>query len=280
MVTTAEFSPLALSELASALATVELEAGSRRARKLFRQSLVKPTENAVAQAEWAAREHKAVTLDQKLLDETDSFEGRAMASYDRGEWQTAYEESLGWLRDEPFSTHPAVLGSYVASIGLGDHKQALSILDAAFVANAEHWLILNNRAYALLNLGRLEQAEEAIGHIDRGKLTERDRGVVRATEGALLFRRGRYAEGRTAYVESIKAFTGTEGNRVRALAALCWAQEEVISGRPDAAPIVEAAATAAKAVAGANADVRALLNRVRVLTGRVGSQGAPSGIAY
>src|SRR5262249_14991627 len=50
------FHPTAVSELASALATEAFMAGSGRdARRLFECSLELPTENAVAQAAWAAR---------------------------------------------------------------------------------------------------------------------------------------------------------------------------------------------------------------------------------
>ena len=44
--------PLHLSELASAIGTVHLKEGNRKARKLFDISLVDPTGNSLAQAEW------------------------------------------------------------------------------------------------------------------------------------------------------------------------------------------------------------------------------------
>src|SRR5690242_21067869 len=52
------------SELASALATEELEAArARHARRLFEQALTAPTENTVAQATWAATVGGLSTLD-------------------------------------------------------------------------------------------------------------------------------------------------------------------------------------------------------------------------
>ena len=48
--------PFHITELAGALATLELEAGrDRKARQLFRLSLADPTDNSVAQAQWASR---------------------------------------------------------------------------------------------------------------------------------------------------------------------------------------------------------------------------------
>ena len=51
------FRPFHTAEMASALATMELVEGSaKRARKLFDASLRDPTENSVAQAQWAAQQ--------------------------------------------------------------------------------------------------------------------------------------------------------------------------------------------------------------------------------
>jgi tetratricopeptide (TPR) repeat protein len=56
LVRSQDHSPFQTTELASALATLEASAGAaKNARRLFAQSLVQPTENAVAQATWAAQ---------------------------------------------------------------------------------------------------------------------------------------------------------------------------------------------------------------------------------
>ena len=47
------------SELAAGLATIELKAGAlKKAKKLMRQAIIAPTENALAQVEWLSRQIK------------------------------------------------------------------------------------------------------------------------------------------------------------------------------------------------------------------------------
>ena len=122
-----QFPQFSTSELMAALATVELASGSRRARKLFRESLREPTENAVAQAEWAAREHHVGEVDLGLLQRPDSYEARSIASFHAAEWEESFTHALGWFQDEPFSIHPAIFASYVASIGMRDHGKAIEV---------------------------------------------------------------------------------------------------------------------------------------------------------
>jgi len=55
-----DFHPTHVSELASAVGTLELKHGNeKRSKKLFRTSLENPNENAVAQAQWVV-EHKNI----------------------------------------------------------------------------------------------------------------------------------------------------------------------------------------------------------------------------
>ena len=50
------YSISAISELAAALATVELENGKhKRAKLLFQRAMLEPSENSVAQAQWATQ---------------------------------------------------------------------------------------------------------------------------------------------------------------------------------------------------------------------------------
>lgn len=69
------FTPLHTSELAASLATLELTDGkAKRGRKLFEQALERPTDNALAQAQWAAPQVR-LDLDQvRLQDVARNFE--------------------------------------------------------------------------------------------------------------------------------------------------------------------------------------------------------------
>ena len=71
------YEPSQISELSSALATLELETGNiRKARKLFRQSLISPSDNTIAQIVWASK-HVGSIIDPKYFQIPFTFEARA-----------------------------------------------------------------------------------------------------------------------------------------------------------------------------------------------------------
>ncbi len=58
-----DFPPVQTTELSSALATLEMSTGDmKKARRLFRDSLVDPTDNSLAQAGWAATKMTGVDI--------------------------------------------------------------------------------------------------------------------------------------------------------------------------------------------------------------------------
>jgi hypothetical protein len=62
-----QFSDFELTELAAAFGTLELQAGSHKlARKMFRRSLTAPTENSVAQVQWASRRDSMINVSHEL----------------------------------------------------------------------------------------------------------------------------------------------------------------------------------------------------------------------
>ena len=77
-----DYAPLHISELSCAVATLELASGNARAaRRLFRRSLVEPTDNSVAQVDWATRRMSGFSVDQEILTVPRSYEARALAAY-------------------------------------------------------------------------------------------------------------------------------------------------------------------------------------------------------
>ena len=82
-----------VSELASAVATFEMHAGSNKsARRLFNIALEFPTENSVAQADWAAERIHGISLnkDHFLLPRT--FEAKAIDHFNKLKWAECLNE--------------------------------------------------------------------------------------------------------------------------------------------------------------------------------------------
>ncbi|MPT14501.1 MAG: hypothetical protein E2601_06300 [Microbacterium sp.] len=225
----ATFSPRALSELRSELATAEMRSGhDRKARELFHQSFSDPTENAVAQAvSWAER--SSLVLDPSLLDRDRVYEARALDSARLGNWAAATAEASAWHRDQPFSAEPFQFASYTAALGSGDYEHALNIATSGLEIHRSDRTLRNNAAYALANLGRTAEARlhlvEPVEHSSVEDLTEW------ATMGLINYREGRATEGEFYYQTAVAGFTRLKREDLAAIATIHWDIEQTRSGR-------------------------------------------------
>jgi tetratricopeptide (TPR) repeat protein len=264
--------PLHLAELAGAVATLNLTDGDlRSARRLFRQSLSDPTENAVAQAAWAARQMGGVEVTADVLARTRrSFEAQAFTRFYEGQWRAAMSQAEQWLLDEPYSSRPALLGSYVASIASEDYGLAESFASRGLMANPDEPILHNNLVYAIANQGRLEEAQRIFDAIPEVE-DDTTRTVLLATAGLLSFRRGQPQEGRLRYLQAIERALQPE---VRALAALNLAREEIVAGTREAEEALRRAE--AYSVGVQRSDIRWLLEILRARVGRKVSESTRS----
>jgi tetratricopeptide (TPR) repeat protein len=222
------FHPGSLSELASALATESLTAGNGRdARRLFERSLGDPTENAVAQAAWAARQGARIEIPPDLLNDVeDSFEARAQLYAEAGDVGAALENAWAWLRAEPFAGLPAAFGSHEAALAR-NYEEAIRFTDFGLIANPDDFFLLNNRAFALASTDEVDLADEQIKKIKVDSLEPDEKLVLQATKGLVAFRRGDFVLGRALYLQTIQSARDTS---LRAVAAILLAREELIAG--------------------------------------------------
>lgn len=233
------FSSAQVTELASALASSELEHGNtKKSKKLFNLSLESPTDNTVAQAEWASRTAHISIIEPKHLEITRTFEARAFESFTEGKMESTYDQVLGWLVDEPFSTRPVALGTYVASVGLEDYSAAIRIARAGLAANPLDQRIRNSLIYALTMAGALEEAVKEFAEINFLKANNVARICLLATGGLLQYRRGNASEGRHAYEKAIDAAKAENLTQLATIARAYLAREEVICGSVDAQSIL------------------------------------------
>jgi tetratricopeptide (TPR) repeat protein len=227
--------PRHTAELASAMGTVELlDGGHRRARRLFRQSLTDPTENAVAQAEWASSKDPAVDVAPDPSQRARSYEAQATANFHSGDWVGTIAHCDGWLLDEPFSGRPATLGSYVACVALQEYPLGEEMARRGLRANADDIILLNNLTVALASQGRVDEAIETFKRIPRGNEDKTVRSVLLATEGLIHFRSGNPVEGRRLYKEAIDLGSQAPSKKTGGLAAVHLAREELLAGASEA----------------------------------------------
>lgn len=215
-----------LSELASAVATLELYSGNtKKARKLFAQSLMEPTENSIAQAAWAAKRDSRIRIENRHLESLNAFEARSRSYYVRGEWQRIISDCWKWQFDQPFSSGPSISGSYISAVALEDYSESESFARYGLTANSSNFTLLNNLTFALANSGKLEEARNTLSKIEDTQITGEDRAILQATRGFLSFRQGNNLEGHKLYLDALSIAQSTKENRLIALAYVFYAIE-------------------------------------------------------
>lgn len=236
------YAPFEISELASAVATVEMaNANNKAARKLFRRALESPTENTVAQVEWASR-RALPNFEVKLKNAPPRlYEAKAWDLFNKGDWGNSFDQSMKWLHDQSFSVHPVLLSGYLASTVFEDFDLSTRILKFGLISNPKDYTLFSNLAFSLASADRVEEAREAFNQIDHGALDEGWKIVVKATEGLLRFREGFPDEGRLFYSQAIDMAESHPDKGLKARAAIYLAREEIRARSPLAVEAVEAA---------------------------------------
>jgi tetratricopeptide (TPR) repeat protein len=161
----ARVAPVHLGELSSAIATAELVAGQIKiAKKLLQKSLIEPTGNVLAQAQWAKRAKHVSNLDLSAINTVDdASEAKYWAAYSAGDLQLALKYAKEWLTDEPYSSRPAIDGCFVCSL-LDDYTTMEEILRIGLRANADNQTLKINRAFCIF-------ASNDLNIFDRFKVT-------------------------------------------------------------------------------------------------------------
>ena len=258
------FPPFHLSELRSAVGTMELgSGGSRRARQLLRSSLDSPSENAVAQAEWvSSMKHISMPLSESVLEA--STEALATDRYAKGDWPEAFALGAKWFEEQPFSSQAVMLTSHMAATAGKWYEEVIPMLEFGVRSNSENWCLWNNLAFCQAMDGRLDDAAETLRHAHT--LVSSDPAGLAfhaATSGLLAFRRGSIDEGRMLYGAAVDTFTRIPGDQRenRASAAVYWAQEESRLGNRMRTDVLDMADALSSHLA--RPYLRAIMDRVR-----------------
>jgi tetratricopeptide (TPR) repeat protein len=236
--------PRHLSELASAIGTVHLKDGNRKARKLFNASLVDPTGNSLAQAEWATPHLGDLVVPHVLDRNEDSLEARVFQAYWKGDFRKAVDQCESWRVEEPYSSRPTLFGS-CAAITIEDFPEALRFCDEGLKKNPEQSILKNNRAYALVATGQYTEGM----HLIKSSLANSDgdaRALTTATFGFLNMRIGNYEEGTKLYRDAIAYFKHSNNVASENIAWAYFAQEAARADLPEAAQTLAEAKNACK----------------------------------
>ena len=201
------FNDFDLSELRSAIATVQLFDGKvRNSRKLFRHSLINPNNNSIAQAEWASNKYNLFDVNPEMFNVNNNFEAIFYDSVEHEKWQKSFENSLLWYLDTPYSTDPVIQGAHIASTFLDDFDKASTLLKYGLHNNPKDALLINNLAYCQVKNKDTLSAIATINkikHLNPNSLPNSTRLCIVATTGLIALAQGNFERGIHMYDETI-----------------------------------------------------------------------------
>jgi len=98
-----------------------------------------------------------------------TYEANAWSHYRAGKWSESFSECLRWFRDEPFSSGPLGLGSFIAIRAFNDYEVAENLCRRDLIGDPSDRLLRNNLVVALIEKGDLEEANKQYRNIDKGQ---------------------------------------------------------------------------------------------------------------
>ena len=240
LVTSDRYEAGQVTELAGAIGTLELSEGRRKvARRLFQKSLRSPTGSALAQAEWASPQIGLEPVTMRQLESAREAEEARVFHFVRTEQFAKIPDACAaWSRAEPYSVRPYEHASD-ANCMMGRHEETLEWTQKGLRVRCESEILWNNRAFALIHTGRLEEADAALRSI------QRNGGMIwlvrEANSGLLAMRQGKYSAGRASYETAIRGFRRMNNEKWSVVAAIFCAREAALAGMDDATKLVREA---------------------------------------
>lgn len=260
------FAPRHLSELAGALASVEALNGKRKAaERLFRQGLVDPTENLLAQAEHAVRVWHLSNLDFDQTGHQEAHEAHAWVSLGRADYGASFGSAVAWMREEPYSSRAAVLGTAVGAVAGQPIERVRAMAELGLLAHRGAPILLNNLAFAQADAGLLLEAAATRGMLAHDATLEpTERVAWQATGGIIEYRSGRLEAGSRLYSEALGLAVKQPDQSLQCKVLAFWAAEAVRARSPEAEVLLTRLSAAdVQAVAKTDPFLRLSIQRVQ-----------------
>ena len=215
--------PSFIAELACAGGMLEWLGGyHKRGRRLLQLSLNNPTDNVIAQAQWAKQLDHSISVPPTVLSQPGTMEANYWHAMGKEKWTDALEHASAWHLDEPFSSRPAVAGSFLAIAIVRDLERALRFAEVGLRADGNDQLLRNNYVVALARADRTDKARSEFQKIREPLQATYPKYAYLATKGLLAFVDGNPDQGRNLYLEAVELATGA--NRQRVL--ISWIETE------------------------------------------------------
>jgi tetratricopeptide (TPR) repeat protein len=224
------FQALHVSELASAIGTVHLRDGNRKARKLFGKSLLDPTGNSLAQAEWANPHLGGEIVSPRQIEHVrDSGEAGAFHAYWEGDFERMLTVCEHWMTEEPFSSQPYIAGS-MAAITNDNMLLGMKFARNGLVVEPNSAALRNQLAYTLIANNEFTEAAQILRQTMSKHKNDSTIGFLLATTGMLALRQGDIETGISRYQSAMALFKRQGNQAFEASAAAFLAFEAARAG--------------------------------------------------
>lgn len=238
-----QHNPLSFTELASNIATIEMEHGShKKSRQLFRQALIDPNDNSLAQVEWASRQDHALIVSLEQYNIKKNFEALMYDAYfNKKQFDLTLTHAINWFLDQPYSKDSAMFGSNVAATLLNEQDKAIAFAKAGLTSHPNDPGLMNNLAYSLALDNRPQEALDILNKIKHSaQVGEETQTCLIATRGLALFRtkeENNVKEGVRLYQEAIHKTKESKNHLLMLTAILNYSREVLIYNPKEALDI-------------------------------------------
>lgn len=214
------------SELIASYGMLELNSGNvNKAKKMFREAWVNPTENVITHSEWVLRNKLRGIKKPLELNYSKSHEALSWYNYYNLKLNDALENLKEWQLEEPYSASPYILASHIYS-NTNRFSNAIRSAKSGLLTNPHNFILKNNLCYALVNDGQLEESQKILDNIPPKYLND---NIVfyNATKGLLEFKKGNIKKGRELYLKTISDCDEINSARLKIQALLNLAIAEL-----------------------------------------------------
>jgi tetratricopeptide (TPR) repeat protein len=195
-----------LSELNATIATLEYNYGNiKNTKRHIFSTLLRPNENALAQIQFL-NEKRNVPFSTETYDIPFRYEADTWSHYQNFRYKEAVIESNKWHHLQRFSTRPTLLNSFIQATFFNKNEDAIAIIDETLKLKVNDPALLNNKAFSLAKLGKIEEAEDCLTKITEGVPDLTDAATIKATHGLVEYRKNNQELGRKLYKEAIETF--------------------------------------------------------------------------
>jgi tetratricopeptide (TPR) repeat protein len=189
------------SELFEAFGTEEFFAGNdRSARKALRAAWRKPSHNVITHAQWITTNALPGLRGEVAINFRQSAEAAAQECTARGDLKAAHQYIELWRQEEPYSTRPYVLESFLHSV-TEDFAAVKTVFDSARTRGLVAGMLVNNTVVAHACSGEFDKAMELF-RLLKASPSAIPEFTLLATEGLLAFARDDHAAGEKNYKEA------------------------------------------------------------------------------